>query len=353
VRHLKKGLAVRDAQLPQKGAAQVTDEAPSSVLKSTHLIHMPAGRASIFLGLLCTLVAATKRGLIGVNNAHSFGDHATLMAGTQLSWAMNYGVSPGNDSWFAGLEYVPQLWGGNDAASFMSEVLAQNPLPKHILTFNEPDGSGGGQATMTPAKAAKLWKAYVEPLKQHNITLGSPGCTGSNDGIVWLQQFLGNCTACSVDFVATHWYGSYQGLADHLGHLNGVLNGSKPIWVTELGIAHTTLQATESMFNSSIPWLDGLSWVERYAWFGSFRSTDSNLGPNATMLNAQGGLTQLGNQYLNVAPSASSASTTSSRTTAAATSSPSGTARSLAIRIEVSHLGIIFAALSIGVLSIM
>ncbi|ORY81481.1 glycosyl hydrolase catalytic core-domain-containing protein [Protomyces lactucae-debilis] len=311
---------------------------------------MPAGKAFFFAALVAH-ASATKRGLIGVDNAHSFGDQPTLMAGTQLSWAMNYGVGPGNASWFAGLEYVPQLWGGNDAASFMDEVLKQDPLPKHILTFNEPDGFGGGQATMTPAKAAELWQKYVEPLKQHNMSLGSPACTGSNGGIIWLEQFLGNCSSstCTVDFITTHWYGDYQGLADHLGHLNSVANGTKKIWVTELGIAHTTLQATESMYNSSIAWLDSLSWVDRYAWFGAFRSIESNLGPNATMLDAQGQLTQLGRQYLNSPPASGTTSSTIMATATTRTiASASSTARASAGDSLFSYQGFWVVVLGAG-----
>lgn len=52
------------------------------------------------------------------------------------------------------------------------------------------------------------------------------------------------------------------------------------------------------MFNTTIEYLDKLSSVERYSWFGSFRSDVSNVGPNAAFLTAQGQLTNIGSWYL-------------------------------------------------------
>lgn len=248
--------------------------------------------------ILSTVCATNgKRGIIGVDNIHSLEDQKTLLAGNASTWAYNYGTQPGNATWFGDLEFVPQLWGGDAASTFEADVLANVPATKHIFAFNEPDGSGSGQATMTPALAATVWKTYVEPLRKHNITLGSPSCTGTDSGIQWLKEFYGNCTTCHIDFITTHWYGDYLGLAAHIGNMYAVFNGT-PIWITEMGIADVSLEDTESMFNSSVNWLDGLSWVDRYAWFGDFRSSDSNIGPNVTMLNASGNLTGIGEDYL-------------------------------------------------------
>ncbi|RYE97042.1 MAG: hypothetical protein EOO77_39815, partial [Oxalobacteraceae bacterium] len=264
----------------------------------------------------------------------------------------------GNATWFGNLEFVPQLWGGDDAASFQAAVLANVPATQNILTFNEPDSAGDGQATMTPALAATIWKKYVDPLADHGIRLGSPATTGTDSGIQWLKEFYGNCTDCQIDFIATHWYGSFQGLAAHLGNLYNVFNGTK-MWVTELGIDFATIEDSNSMFNQTIPWLDNLEWVERYAWFGSFRSSESNIGPNATFMDANGDLTSMGKTYLYQVKTASNATTSSSttrrsttRSTATATSSTSG-AMSLASQrmgSEVMWFGVVsFASLVLAV----
>ena len=47
---------------------------------------------------------------------------------------------------------------------------------------------------------------------------------------------------------------------------------------------------------------DGLmtanSYIERYAYFGSFRSSQSNVGPDGAMLTTSGQLTDIGSWYL-------------------------------------------------------
>lgn len=45
-------------------------------------------------------------------------------------------------------------------------------------------------------------------------------------------------------------------------------------------------------------YLDGHEKVDRYSYFGAFRSDVSNVGPNATFLNAAGQLTDIGTWYL-------------------------------------------------------
>lgn len=300
-----------------------------------------------------------KRGIIGVNNVNTFQDQPTLLAGNASQWAYNYGTQPGNATWFGNLEFVPQLWGGNDAASFQSQVLANVPATQNILTFNEPDSAGSGQATMSPALAATIWKKYVDPLADKGIRLGSPATTGTDSGIEWLKQFYGNCTGCRIDFIATHWYGSFQGLAAHLGNLYNVFNGTT-MWVTELGIDNASIEDSDWMFNQTIPWLDNLDWVERYAWFGSFRSTESNVGPNATFLNAKGALTPIGTEYLyqiktvtnGTTSSSSTTRRTSTRTSATATASTSGAISLAPLRMstEAIWFGIVsFASLTLAV----
>jgi hypothetical protein len=48
----------------------------------------------------------------------------------------------------------------------------------------------------------------------------------------------------------------------------------------------------------SAEYFDRLDYVERYSYFGSFRSDASNVGPNAAMLNNKGQLTDIGSWYL-------------------------------------------------------
>lgn len=84
------------------------------------------------------------------------------------------------------------------------------------------------------------------------------------------------------------------------------------IWVTEYNLNDQDLAATQSFYNSSAEYMDRLDYVGRYSLFGAFRSSESNVGPNAAMLSAGGRLTDIGAWYLGreatgVAPSSKSA----------------------------------------------
>ena len=70
------------------------------------------------------------------------------------------------------------------------------------------------------------------------------------------------------------------------------------IWVTEYAYAHQDLQPTQEFYNQSAVYLDGNDKIERYSYFGAFRSNVSNVGPNATFLNNAGKLTDIGSWYL-------------------------------------------------------
>jgi Glycosyl hydrolase catalytic core len=71
-----------------------------------------------------------------------------------------------------------------------------------------------------------------------------------------------------------------------------------PIWVTEYALNNSTLKDSQAFFNASLTFLDSQPIVERYSYFGSFRSKTSNIGPNVAMLDANGQLTDVGSWYL-------------------------------------------------------
>lgn len=59
-------------------------------------------------------------------------------------------------------------------------------------------------------------------LQKLGIRAGFPTQAGSEHGIPWLEQFLGNCSKiigknCAYESVTLHWYGPFQGLASHIG----------------------------------------------------------------------------------------------------------------------------------------
>jgi len=70
------------------------------------------------------------------------------------------------------------------------------------------------------------------------------------------------------------------------------------IWITEYALNNASLTETQDFYNMSAEYFDRLDYVERYSYFGSFRSDVSNVGPNAAMLNNKGQLTDIGSWYL-------------------------------------------------------
>jgi hypothetical protein len=80
--------------------------------------------------------------------------------------------------------------------------------------------------------------------------------------------------------------------------LNSTSFPNTSIWVTEYALNNQSLATTQSFFNTSAQYLDRLSSIERYSYFGAFRSDDSNVGPNAAMLTQKGQLTDIGSWYL-------------------------------------------------------
>jgi hypothetical protein len=160
----------------------------------------------------------------------------------------------------------------------------------HLLGFNEPDLSS--QSNLSPSAAASAWKTYMQPFAGQ-AKLVSPAVTngGSEMGLQWTKEFLGNCTGCTVDAIALHWYSNYAlDLQNHIQSAYSMFG--KPIWVTEFGLTGSTDAQVESFLQTIEPWMDSQSFVERYAYFGAF---------TGYLLNSAGtGLSAYGSVYANV-----------------------------------------------------
>ncbi len=88
-------------------------------------------------------------------------------------------------------------------------------------------------------------------------------------------------------------------MASWLGTLHA-LYPEKEIWLTEFALPQADELATVAMMNESLPFLDELDWIARYAWFGAFRKDDANewTGDGVSLFDVDGGLTQAGAVYL-------------------------------------------------------
>ncbi|KAK7215837.1 hypothetical protein V2G26_003840 [Clonostachys chloroleuca] len=161
---------------------------------------------------------------------------------------------------------------------------------------------GLGGSDLTPAKAARGYVANFVPLRSRGIKLGLPSVSGAGWGIQWLREFEGNCTQllnrkCEYDFVPVHWYDNFGGFMSHIDEAIAEFPDAR-IWVTEYAFAHQNLEATKEFYRLSAEYLDNHPKIDRYSYFGSFRSQVSNVGPNATFLNNGGLLTNIGSLYL-------------------------------------------------------
>ncbi|KAK4945714.1 hypothetical protein LTR10_015062 [Elasticomyces elasticus] len=185
----------------------------------------------------------------------------------------------------------------SDAQSAIATIESSGAT--HVLTFNEPDGStASGGTNTTPAAAASIWLDTIAPLRlpPYNISISLPATTGSSQGLTWLSEFNTSCyalsrTGCEFDFVATHWYGDFDGLASWLGQIHA-LYPSKKIWLTEFAVPAVSTTETLSFMNESLAYLDGLSYVERTDDAGAFT------GGGVSMFDNSGKLTELGAVYL-------------------------------------------------------
>ncbi|KAL2168942.1 hypothetical protein VTG60DRAFT_6712 [Thermothelomyces hinnuleus] len=284
---------------------------------------LAAASAASTLILPVAAARPSKRGLVFTPNVTIPADDKIWIGEpTTLTWYYNYGPNPESvyqDVPPSEFEFVPMMWGAPDSlddTSFLSTVksLINNKGINitNVLSFNEPDGLfeyGGSQ--IEPSAAAQLWVNNMIPLQEMGVHVGLPACTGGASGLPWLQNFLAECSElvsskdkqrnCTFDFVTIHWYGNFEGLASHMGEYSAAFP-NKTMWITEFNLNGQDLEATQSFYNMSTEYFDRLDFVERYSYFGAFRSNVSNVGPNGTMLSDNGSLTDIGAWYLGRQP---------------------------------------------------
>ncbi|KAF3937443.1 hypothetical protein ABW19_dt0209058 [Dactylella cylindrospora] len=247
-----------------------------------------------------------KRGLVFVpNDTTTQDDKIWIQEGSPLTWYYNYESKPSValEGGPTNLQFVPMLWGDYDN-TFVEDVkgLIDNGYEiEYVLGFNEPDNpanSGTGGSGVSPEDAAARWKSSIQPLAELGIKLGAPSPTGAPSGLEWMKSFFAACSDCTFDFIPLHWYGNFDGIASHLGTYSAAFPNMS-FWFTEFALDHQDVGPTQDFFNMTMEYFDRMESVERYSWFGSFRSSVSNVGPNAALLNEDGGLTYIGAWYLN------------------------------------------------------
>lgn len=190
----------------------------------------------------------------------------------KASWYYNWSPDPTKNAG-TGAEFVPMIWGaGAVNAATLNRAKAAG---RTLLGFNEPDFAE--QSNMTVEQALDLWPQ----LQATGLRLGSPApaVNGAKAG-GWLDRFVSGARSrgYQLDFITLHWYGSDFSAAA-VGQLKSYLQAvydryHLPIWLTEYALIKfsdpttfptPTQQAT--FVRDSTAMLQGLSYVERYAWF--------------------------------------------------------------------------------------
>jgi RNA polymerase sigma factor (sigma-70 family) len=218
------------------------------------------------------------------------------LAASGASWYYDWAATPSGITAPASTSFVPMIWGSADVTSaVLDQVKSEGSV---LLGFNEPDQSG--QANMTVAQALDLWPQ----LEATGMTLGSPAVSdnAATPG-GWLDQFMTGAKARGyrVNFITVHWYGGDFETAAAVQQLESYLQAiydryHLPIWLTEFALTSYAgptptfpTEAQQAAFlTAATTMLDGLPYVQRYAWFALPVSSGSgttglfNEGPVAT-----------------------------------------------------------------------
>lgn len=178
---------------------------------------------------------------------------------------------------------------------------------RHFLGLNEPDV--GSQANLSVGDALEIWKQHVVPARsKFKFRLGAPAVSSAPEGRVWLREFfkeLGEEGKGKIAFLPVHWYGSDVGeLEQYLKDVYAEFG--KPLWVTEYACVRmdgrkATPGEVEEFMKESLALLDGLDFVERYAWFGAMDEpgewTGKEIALSETLGHGQGTLRRVGRMY--------------------------------------------------------
>jgi len=237
---------------------------PSATAKPTHSpTHTAAAPVQI---------ASSARKGVGV---WSFNGVSQALAASGASWYYTWSTQHPGVTTPPSASFVPMVWG---AASVTDASLAQaRAHGPYLLGFNEPDMAQ--QSNMTVGQALDLWPRLMTAGK----ILGSPAVAyGADTAGGWLDRFMSGAAAKGyrVDFITLHWYGGDFRTPQAVDQLTSYLAAvyqryHKPIWLTEYalidfsnGTRFPSPQQQAAFVTASAKALDGLSYLQRYAWFG-------------------------------------------------------------------------------------
>jgi hypothetical protein len=231
-----------------------------------------------------------------------FDGATTALTDSGVSWYYDWAAAPNGIAAPTGVAYTPMIWGA--AAATTATLSAVRREGGTLLGFNEPDLAG--QANLTVSQALALWPKLMAT----GLRLGSPApADGAATAGSWFDRFMKGAQAKGyrVDFIAVHWYGYGLTTATAVARLKAYLAATyarwhKPIWLTEYALArfsptpaYATAAQEAAFVKASAAMLDGLAYVERYAWF--IFSPEYLGNPGSSLYRAGGSPTTIGRAY--------------------------------------------------------
>ncbi|KAH0329993.1 glycoside hydrolase family 128 protein, partial [Aureobasidium melanogenum] len=162
---------------------------------------------------------------------------------SEVSWSYNRGQTVGFSKLNSALDFYPMLWSDAAGATSQWAINAQDAIDHGstaLLDFNEPDVCYSGSPCMDIDASVSAYTKYMK-LFAGKALLRSPSVTnqGGTSGATWLQNFIGNCTDCQIDFVCMHWVSNIWAGATYFKEqvqaIRDVADG-RPILVTEFGL---------------------------------------------------------------------------------------------------------------------
>ncbi|KAH9918075.1 glycosyl hydrolase catalytic core-domain-containing protein [Fomitopsis serialis] len=223
--HLKQAQVHGRRSGPSATYSSSTASATSSVTPTSSSSSAAASPTSTGSSSGCSFSSGIKRGL-------SFNDASLTSQFTsgQVSWAYNWGQTY-SGSLPDGVAFIPMLW--SDADSFTStwQTNAQAAI------------DNGTEFLMGCPFAGKA--KLVGPA----ITNG-----GAPMGETWLNEFIGNCTQCTIDIYAMHIYDSATNEAYYKEYISNFASTyNKTVWVTEVSAERASARRM------------GMALIERYS----------------------------------------------------------------------------------------
>lgn len=235
------------------------------------------------------------------------GSYPMLDAGWYYSWSATQNTR-------LNYEYVPMTWGAGTTNPQGIKAIIDKDKVTHLLGFNESDNCNGESGQFLNLCQPEVAVAYYERLMGSGLRLGTPA-PRENGPTTWLRQFAALAKERNVrfDFVAVHWYDwgsnpSSSPFADpqqvfnrFKAYLQQVYSEYKlPIWITEFNANPNRDNSVQAAFlQLALPYLETLSYVERYAYFQPNRANATTTA-NITSANYLDGstLTNIGQLYL-------------------------------------------------------